>query len=195
MAESSMKAIRTKRCRVCKAQFLAFNSLAIACSPDCAIEYARKEVHRRAKAEQRQRKVAIKTRAQWAKEAQAAFNSYIRERDHDRPCISCGRHHEGQWHAGHYRSVGACPELRFEPANAHKQCAPCNNHKSGNVIEYRISLVQRIGAGVVEWLEGPHEPKRYTVDDLQQIKKHYTAEARRLRRERDTDDIAARRKG
>ncbi|WP_258530002.1 recombination protein NinG [Pseudomonas aeruginosa] len=70
-----------------------------------------------------------------------------------------GAFHDGQYHAGHYRSVGSHPELRFDEDNVHKQCAPCNNHKSGDVVNYRINLVAKIGAAAVARLEGPHERK------------------------------------
>jgi len=109
----------------------------------------------------------------WLTEAQAAFNAWIRKRDEKLPCISCSRFHSGQHHAGHYLSTGARPELRFDEANVHKQCAPCNNHKSGNAIEYRINLVKRIGGKRVGMLEGPHEPKKYTIDEIKEIKKEY----------------------
>ena len=107
------------------------------------------------------------------KKAQAAFNAYIRARDENEPCISCQRHHQGQYHAGHYRTTGACPELRFEELNCHKQCSACNNHLSGNIVEYRINLIKKIGLDKVEWLEGKHEPKRYAAEDLLQIERHY----------------------
>lgn len=96
--------------------------------------------------------------------------------------MSCGRHHDGQYHAGHYRTVAASPELRFEPLNVHKQCAPCNNHKSGDIVNYRIELVKRIGAEAVEWLEGPHEPKKYTVEQLKAMTAEYRAKTRELKR-------------
>jgi hypothetical protein len=134
--------------------------------------------------ELRQAKERIKPKSEHAKAAQVAFNAFIRERDADQPCISCGRHHAGQYHAGHYRTVGANPELRFDEANCHKQCAPCNNHKSGNIVEYRINLVKRAGQSVLDWLEGPHEPKRYAIEDYKAIGKHYRKETRRLKRER-----------
>ena len=38
-----------------------------------------------------------------------------------------------------------------------------------------------IGADKVAWLEGRHEAKRYTIDDLKEIKTKYRAMARRLR--------------
>ena len=97
-----------------------------------------------ARKEDRAKREKLKSRAQWLKEAQQAFNAWIRLRDADKPCISCGRHHEGQWYAGHYLSTGARPELRFEPLNVHKQCSACNTHLSGNLVLYRAELVRRI---------------------------------------------------
>ncbi len=108
-------------------------------------------------------------------------NQYIRLRDADLPCVSCGRFHDGQWHAGHFRSAGGHPELRFEPLNIWRQCAPCNTHKSGDLVNYRAELVRRIGAEKVEWLEGPHEAKRYTIDDLKAIKAEYRAKIKALK--------------
>jgi hypothetical protein len=96
------------------------------------------------------------------------------------PCISCGRHHAGQYHAGHYRTVGAHPELRFSELNCHKQCAPCNNHKSGNIVEYRINLTVRLSSAELDWLEGPHEPKNYTIDDIKAIKAEYQRKYKEL---------------
>lgn len=127
------------------------------------------------------RKEALKSRADHMKDTQKAFNAWVRERDAKLPCISCGRHHDGQYHSGHYRTVGANPELRFEPLNAWKQCAPCNNHLSGNLINYRISLIQRIGEEKVLWLEGPHEAKKYTVDELKAMTADYRAKTRELK--------------
>jgi hypothetical protein len=107
------------------------------------------------------------------KEAQQAFNAWVRARDAKEPCISCGRHHQGQYHAGHYRTTKACPELRFEPDNCWKQCSPCNTHLSGNILEYRKKLIAKLGLERVEWLEGPHEPKRYRIEDLKEIRDTY----------------------
>lgn len=150
------------------------------CSWECANAYTQQLAEKRKRQDEtnkrietRKAKEAIKTRAQWMKEAQQAFNAFIRARDDKEPCISCGRFHQGQWHAGHYRTTAAAPELRFNELNVWKQCAPCNNHKHGNVTEYRINLVRRIGVEKVEWLEGKHEPKKYTIDDLKHIKAIY----------------------
>ena len=105
---------------------------------------------------------------------------FIRLRDADQPCISCGRFHQGAYDAGHYRSVGAAPEIRFHEDNCHRQCVPCNQHKSGNAVEYRIRLAQRIGKDRVEWLEGPHEPRKYSIEDAKRIRDEYRGKARAL---------------
>ena len=130
------------------------------------------------------RKEKLKNRGDYAKAAQDAFNAWVRERDAGQPCISCGTTADVQYCAGHYRTVGACPELRFEPLNVHRQCNKnCNLEKSGNIVEYRIRLVKKIGAEQVAWLEGPHEPKRYSIDDLKAIATEYRAKLRELKKE------------
>lgn len=183
---------RAKKCRnaACAAKFIPQRLGQAVCSPACALATkdvnqakARKSLAEIGRKELRAAKERVKTRADHMREAQTVFNEWIRLRDAILPCVSCGRHHEGQYHAGHYRTVGANPELRFEPLNVHKQCAPCNNHKSGDIVNYRITLVARIGAAKVEWLEGPHEPKRYTIEDLKAIKAEYRAKIRALKGE------------
>ena len=113
-----------------------------------------------------------KTKGDYAKEAQVEFNKWIRLRDEGNNCISCNNPPKKK-NAGHYRSVGAAPALRFEPLNCHLQCEHCNTYLSSNAIEYRINLIKKIGVDKVEWIEGPHEPKKYTVDDLKAIRAKY----------------------
>ena len=181
---------KSKKCavRACRKPFVPAQPFQSWCSPECGVHIARdkqqKERKALAKIERKAikaRKEQLKGRAEYMKEAQQAFNAWVRERDADQPCISCGRHHQGQYHAGHYRTVQASPELRFEPLNVHKQCAPCNNHKSGDIVNYRINLVQKIGAEKVAWLEGRHEPKHYSIDDLKAIKAEYQQKLRELK--------------
>lgn len=139
----------------------------------------------------RERKEALKTRSEHMREAQAAFNAYIRARDAGLPCVSCGRNDGevmaqavgGTWDCGHYRSVGASPELRFEPLNAHRQCKRCNRDLSGNIVPFRMELRRRIGDDLLNWLEGNHPPKKYTIEDLEEIKRKYRRMARELKRD------------
>lgn len=147
---------------------------------------ARMAIDQRERREIKVRKQKVKRRSEYMQEAQDAFNAWIRQRDAGQPCISCGTTADVQYCAGHYRTVGACPELRFEPLNVHRQCNKnCNLEKSGNIVEYRIRLVKKIGAEAVAWLEGPHEPKKYTIEDLQQIKAHYRALLRDLKKQQE----------
>lgn len=137
------------------------------------------KVEKAARAELRKRKVDVKPLSYWMRRAQAAVNAWIRASKGSQ-CISCGRYHDGQMHAGHYRSTAAAPEIRFEPDNIWPQCQPCNVHLSANIIRYRPALIAKIGLERVEWLEGPHEPKRYRREDYQAIEAEYKAKLKKL---------------
>ncbi len=182
---------KPKKCRIatCRASFVPSRMGQAVCSPACAAidaprhqEKARKAIDQCKRREIKVRREKLKSRAEHMREAQAAFNEWVRLRDSDRPCVSCGRHHEGQYHAGHYRSVGANPELRFEPLNVWKQCAPCNTYLSGNLVNYRLSLLQLIGPEKVDWLEGPHPACKHTVEKIKTIKADYRAKIRELKK-------------
>lgn len=178
---------RRKKCqaRNCRQWFDPWTTLQRACSLRCAIvvgEQDRKNAQRQKDRETREK---LKTRSQWMKEAQQAFNAWVRHRDRGKPCISCGRYMRNDGlitgsriDAGHYRSVGACPELRFCELNCHAQCAQCNRHGSGNVMDYRLNLIKRIGIKNVEWLEGPHMAKKYTIPELREIRNFYRRKVR-----------------
>ena len=165
--------MRVKTCPACREKFTPERPLQQACSVPRAITHTQAIKAKREAKANREARTKAKTRQQWLKEAQAAFNAWIRKRDEHQPCISCGRHHQGQYHAGHYRSTKAAPELRFNEVNVHKQCSACNTHLSGNIVEYRKRLIDKISIWWVDWLEGPHEPNKYTIDDLKGIKAEY----------------------
>ena len=128
------------------------------------------------------REMNQKSRSWHLEQAQRAFNAYIRERDKGRACISCGTQKPGiKYEAGHYRTVGAQPSLRFNEDNCHLQCAfNCNHHRSGNVVDYRIGLVERIGVERVEALEKDQPAANWTIEDIEAIKKKYLEKKRLL---------------
>lgn len=190
---------RRKRCPSCRVMFTPARVAQAVCGEiECAIAHGKSEKGRAiagkalaevGRREIKVRKEKLKSRAEHLREAQAAVNEYVRLRDAHLPCISCDSMPNdndlmtgSRWDAGHYRSVGACPELRFEPLNIHRQCVKCNRNLSGNAVEYRIRLVLRIGADKVAWLEGPHEPRKYTVEEIKTIKAEYRAKTRELKR-------------
>lgn len=189
---------KPKKCRWCREPFTPVNPTQVCCKPfPCASEYAkhkeaknRDKSDRERKREDRKRLEEMKTKPQLTKEAQQAFNRYIRLRDHNQPCISCGAPADstealrgGYFDCGHYRSTGSMPTLRFEPLNSHKQCKQCNRNLSGNVVEYRLRLIDRIGIKNLEWLEGAHPTKNYTRDDLRAIRDKYRKLANELQKE------------
>jgi len=177
-----MKQLKDKECRNCKQLFIPAQSLQIVCTPQCAFYYAKKKREKEYKAETRAMKKARDDvdRSLWLKKAQKACNEYIRERDKNYPCISCGRSHDGQYHAGHYISSGRGSALRFDERNIFKQCAPCNSHLSGNLVEYRKSLLVRLGQDVVEWLEQNHDIKKWTIEELKAIESEYKRKLKEL---------------
>lgn len=193
---TALKEVKQKTCKVCGDKFApTFNTTQVVCSVKCAQahapanqEKARKALAQVGRKEIKARKEALKSRSEHMREAQTLFNEYIRLRDAGQPCISCDSlpsDHDlitgSRWDAGHYRSVGACPELRFEPFNVHRQCVKCNRNLSGNAVEYRIRLVRRIGADKVDWLEGPHQARKYTIEDLKALKAECRAKIKQLK--------------
>lgn len=166
------------------------------CSPACALAMAKdpklqkvaaKAITKQKRQDLQERREKLKTKGEHLREAQAAFNAYIRERDRlaGYACISSGKPLDWNGNAvdaGHYRSTGAAPHLRFDENNCHAQSKHDNRYLSGNVAEYRLGLIQRIGLAAVEALEADQAPRRYTIEDLQAIKALYRQKLRGLKR-------------
>jgi len=178
--------LKEKKCRWCGLIFFPWVSTQFCCKASCALDYVKdkqdNQLRRETKAadkikrkETRQRKEKLKTRSDWLKLAQTACNAYIRQRDILDGCISCNKPStwSGQWHASHYRPSGNCSPLRFHPLNIHKACSECNNFKSGNLSEFRIKLIGKIGLEMVEFLESQNQPYQWDIDDINEVKAHY----------------------
>lgn len=182
------------KCRECGSYYQKFQSTQKVCSLKCAMAMGkrtaaakREKLAKSDRLQERKRlkalKEKVKSRSQWLREAQAIFNKFIRLRDRGQPCISCGRW-ANKWDAGHYKTVGANPELRFHEDNVHRQCVPCNQHQHGNIVNYRLGLIERIGLEKVEWLERKdHAPQKLTVDEIKALIKVYKAKVKELERE------------
>jgi intein/homing endonuclease len=189
------------KCKVCRDPYLKRSMRHKLCGKEeCAIKFALKEKQRReereAKAERKavkERKEKLKTRSDYIKEVQIAFNAYIRERDRQKPCICCGVNLQsigasevgGGFDCGHYRSVGSAPHLRFNENNAHGQRKQCNRWGAGRAVDYRIGLVKRIGLEAVEALEADNTPRKWTIEELKAIKAHYRAKIKDLKESGD----------
>jgi hypothetical protein len=164
------------------------------CSPLCAhaltnAENAKKAAKAKAlEAKQdRAKRIALKTIPELKKEAQHAFNAYIRARDRlaGFPCVCCGRPLDwgrlgGAVDAGHYRSTGSADHLRFREDNCHAQRSDCNRFGAGRAVDYRIGLLSRIGRDRLEALETDNAPHKWTREELISIRDEYRAKARAL---------------
>ena len=183
-----------KRCKVCKQQFRPTRPMQPTCGNyECQVSYAqqvadkaRKKREKVERAADRQKREKLKTRSDWIKDAQIAFNAYIRGRDAGRPCICCGRTLTsdglgGGYDAGHYRSVGSAPHLRFDERNCHAQSKQCNRYGAGRAVDYRIGLVARIGLDAVEALERDQSTAKWTIDQLREIRDTYRAKLKALK--------------
>lgn len=190
MVELTSKA---RKCKVCKTPFQPVKAMQKVCSFGCAVDLgiaekqkAQRQLELTVRRADKVTREKLKTRGDWIKEAQIEFNKYVRVRDAGRGCISCGSACSegsigGSGDAGHFRSRGSAPHLRFDERNCHLQCKRCNRYLSGNVADYRTGLVKRIGIDAVLTLEADQEPRRHTVDDLKAIKQKYAALTRELR--------------
>jgi FtsZ-binding cell division protein ZapB len=144
-----------------------------------------REAIRAEKADLRQRKEALKRIPDYIKEAQIAFNAFIRARDAAKPCICCGvslgaSEIGGVFDAGHYRSTGSASHLRFHEDNVHAQRKYCNRYGAGRAVDYRIGLIQRIGLERVEALEANNVPKKWTREELKEITQTYRRKLKEL---------------
>lgn len=165
-----------KKCKPCGRQFEPFNPLQKSCSPRCAIDLAVAQKAKKAAQVKAVKKKAFKDndRPYQMALAQKAFNAFIRERDKGQPCISCGTTADVQYAAGHWKSRGSSPHLRFNQFNVNLQCNRyCNLGQSGNVGEYRIGLINKFGIKKVEWLESQNVPVKWSINEIRAIKQYY----------------------
>ena len=170
--------LKSKPCRACRKEFTPWRLGQVACSPLCAMQVAQDNTRRKLARAKRDGRIQARTRRDWVKIAQGAFNAYIRGRDKNQPCISCGRSSDAKQNAGHYRSVGAAPQLRFNEDNCHKQCEHCNSFLSGNLAGYRPGLIERIGLARVELLEADNGVLKIGVDELKAVIQTYRAKVK-----------------
>jgi hypothetical protein len=207
-----MKVPKGRNCRICKKRFKPVTIYEWWCCEEHQDELVTKlaaearqkriqqqEKNRKKEAQQERqslkvRKLALQPDSHFKKQAQQAFNQFIRLRDHDQPCVSCGENnppdlHGGQWDCGHFKTVGGFPELRFVEKNAYRQCKSCNagsakhGAKAATVAQqYEQTLVRRFGQELVDWLNGPHEMTHYRRDDFIRIRDEYRAKAKELKK-------------
>jgi hypothetical protein len=184
---------KPRKCELCKNPFIPARPLQNWCSIDCAVVLGQQAVEKKKAKEKaedrkqtREKLAAMEKKSVLVKRAQRAVNLFIKMRDWGKPCISCNKPHNptpNYWDAGHFRSVGSAVHMRFIEENIHGQCKECNNWLGGNVLNYEIGLIERIGQQAVNALKADQTLRKYSRDDLIAIAAHYNEKARQLKKQ------------
>lgn len=163
--------IKQKKCKNCKGLFKPYTSLQKYCTnSECLKVFIEAEKAKKWAKTKSKMKAELMTLQDYIKLAQIVFNKWIRERDKNKPCISCGKEIKGVKHASHYLSAGGHSSVRFNENNVWVSCYKCNVMLSGNLLNYRKSLIKQIGLEEVESLENiSYENKKWTIDELKEI--------------------------
>jgi hypothetical protein len=163
------------KCKNCKEVFTPVRFNQKYCFDSfCVRVWVELEKEKQWKAKKKLLKNELETLPELMKKAQTIFNKWIRERDKDKPCVSCGSKLGAKYDAGHYFSSGGHKSVTFDEDNVHAQCVTCNQYKHGNLLNYQIGIQQRIGADkLIELHAKAHEVKKWTKDELKEIIKHY----------------------
>lgn len=142
-----------------------------------------KRTKKEIKKKERQRKESLKTIARLINDARVPFQKWIRARDANDGCISCGTVKSKIWHAGHYFKAELFTGMIFHEMNVNKQCEKCNTFLDGNESGYRKGLVKKYGSEAVYELEEISDGNRmhkFTREELIEIKKEYQRRLKEL---------------
>ena len=107
------------------------------------------------------------------KKVQKVFNAWIRERDKNEPCLACGKRGV-KMDASHLWAMGSNGILRYNEDNVNNTCQSCNRFKGGNLLEYRLNLIKKIGEDRVKWLDDNHtKTHKFTREELLELLENY----------------------
>lgn len=158
------------KCLNCKNKFEPQRNGQSVCSSGCAYEYQVKKSDKSWKKRKKVIKEKSKTLTDHKNDLQKLVNACIREIDSGFNCISCGANEPSD--AGHYRSRGAHPKLRFDPFNIWLQCRACNGYKGGRPIEMREGLIDRYGIEHTEAFLDPSPTfSKLMIHEVTELKK------------------------
>jgi hypothetical protein len=126
-------------------------------------------------------KEKLMTKSDYLNICQKVFNTYIRTRDKENNCISCNKKLVGKYDAGHFFSVGAYPNLRFNENNVFGQCVHCNRDKHGNVKEYDLRLQNILSIeDYNQLLNDRNKPALLTIEDVKELIAIYRVKTKEL---------------
>lgn len=144
--------------------------------PECVEIFVAEAKAKQWKKQKAEMKKELMTLSDYLKLAQSVFNKFIRQRDAGEPCISCGKKINGVTHASHYKSQGGHSSVRFHEKNVWSSCYKCNVELSGNLLNYRERLIEKIGLDELTMLEKlSMVEKKWTIDEAKEIITKYKA--------------------
>ena len=132
--------MKIKKCKSCGNSFQPYRPLQSVCSPVCAVKLAGDKSWKERKDKLKESLISI---GDLKKLARGVFQKWVRLRDKDLPCISCGTFTSEIFHAGHFYPATPYTGMIFDEQNTHRQCVHCNVYLHGNLINYRIGLIKR----------------------------------------------------
>lgn len=197
MSTIKPKKPRAKACKQCKVKFQPERQLQACCSPKCALDKAIADRKKKEADTALQERKRIKKEAREARKVKNydKANDYSKQfdltkkqiqkwvnhvRDAGMPCISCSTTNNVVYCGSHYRTAGGNQEIALDTRNIHRACNRyCNKALSGNISGnktthgYIVGLINRYGQEYVDWLDGYHPPKKYSCEQLREIRAYY----------------------
>lgn len=177
--------IKQKKCKYCKELFLPKGFNQKNCFKDECISLFYNENKKKIELKSKQNKTKVKKELKESlksissviNDVKKVFQKYVRLRDKDKPCISCGNKNPSDWCGSHFFPAGVYSGLIFDERNCHGACNTyCNMYLSGNLVNYRIGLIERYGEKYVLALEQDSlkaKSYKYTREELNEIKEKY----------------------
>ena len=167
--------MKPRKCKYCKQPFEPSVFLQKNCfDPNCVTEWINDVKQKNWQKKKAKLKLDLMTLSDYIKLAQQVFNKYINLRDKGLPCISCDKLITGRVNASHYFNANNHWNVRFNEFNVHSSCITCNQYLSGNLIEYRSRLINKIGIEQLTLLElEANKTRKFTIDELKQIINKY----------------------
>lgn len=196
------------KCKQCKDYYpkvdIITNNFGRFCSKECIVDFQTAKALKNLKKakedkfKERKRKFKLSDKKHQEDLTQKSFNKlrkleeflWFKERGLEPECISCGKKNM-DWCCGHFKTVGAHPELRFDKMNTYLQCNRyCNKGLSGNINGnkttrgYLQGLTDRFGEDkakeIIEYCETYKPPLNLSGEQLEYMRKDFNKQIREL---------------
>lgn len=177
------------KCKVCKSEYIKRSITHKTCSVECSLIYIESEKKKAYRKEHIKRTVDLYTRSDWIRMAQIEVNRYVRIRDQlaGHRCICCNEPLDfdgSQVDAGHWRSTGSAPHLRFDTfGNISAQRKHCNRWRAGRAMDQEPIIRERWGDDVADAILADQQSRKWSIAELIEIRGGFRQWANELKRQ------------